>query len=162
MANKFSNFAKVPDATPEAINLKEQILALVSLYKATDFIEINVSDFSPEIHIWMDKVHFSRAVGNIIKNAIQSIPADKQGIINIQVETENGVVIIKVIDNGIGISKEMEPLVFIPNFSTKTSGSGIGLSITKSLLENAGGKILFNSIEGEGTTFEIRLPIYNP
>ena len=54
----------------------------------------------------------------------------------------------------------MEHLIFIPNFSTKTSGSGIGLSITKTLIENAGGSISFISSSNEGTVFFVKLPLF--
>ncbi|MDX5435653.1 MAG: HAMP domain-containing histidine kinase, partial [Pontibacter sp.] len=64
-------------------------------------------------------------------------------------------------DNGSGIPKEIEGKVFIPNFSTKYTGSGIGLAVAKRGIENAGGKIWFKTEEGKGTTFFIQLPLAN-
>jgi signal transduction histidine kinase len=62
-------------------------------------------------------------------------------------------------DNGKGIDPELAPKVFIPSFSTKTSGMGLGLAISKKIVENVGGKIYFESEPGVGTTFYIELPV---
>jgi signal transduction histidine kinase len=107
----------------------------------------------------MDKNHFSRAIGNILKNAIQAVVIGNQGDIEVALEEESGSALITIRDNGIGISEAMEPFVFVPNFSTKTSGSGIGLSTSKTLIEHAGGSISFQSKPQEGTKFFIRLPL---
>jgi two-component system nitrogen regulation sensor histidine kinase NtrY len=160
MANNFSNFAKAPDAIPQVLNINDEISALVELYKATDFVEIRKPESIDKICVWMDKNHFSRAVGNIIKNAIQSIPQGRQGRIDIELIIQGEYCVLSVKDNGTGIPKEMEHMIFVPNFSTKTSGSGIGLSIAKSLIENAGGNISFMSELDAGTIFFIKLPIY--
>ncbi len=160
MANNFGNFAKAPDASPQVLDVNEELQNLIELYKATDFVEINGKFSSTGIRIWMDKNHFRRAIGNIIKNAIQAIPQGKEGVIEILLNNADKRCTLIIKDNGIGIPKEMEHMIFIPNFSTKTSGSGIGLSIAKTMIENAGGNISFYSTLNKGTTFIVEFPVY--
>ncbi|MBA3705267.1 MAG: HAMP domain-containing histidine kinase, partial [Bacteroidetes bacterium] len=64
-----------------------------------------------------------------------------------------------ITDNGIGIDKAVSDKIFVPNFTTKTGGMGLGLAMVKNILENAGGKIWFETQAGLGTTFYVSLPI---
>lgn len=160
MANNFSSFAKSPDAKPEILSINDEVLQIAEIYKATDSVSI-IPDFDAnDPKVWMDQNHFSRSLGNILKNAIQSIPQGREGMIRIEVSSTNKVCMIVVKDNGSGISASMEHLIFVPNFSTKSSGSGLGLSIVKTFVENAGGTISFISSEQAGTAFIIKLPIF--
>jgi signal transduction histidine kinase len=68
-------------------------------------------------------------------------------------------VLIAVTDNGCGIAENVQPKVFLPNFSTKYAGSGIGLAVARRGIEHAGGSIWFETTVGEGTTFFVRLPL---
>jgi two-component system nitrogen regulation sensor histidine kinase NtrY len=157
MANNFSNFAKAPEATPEILKVNEELDQLIELYNATESIEFQ-KNYSGNAEILMDKNHFLRALGNIIKNATQAIPAGEKGTVFIEVKHIEDRIIIAISDNGLGISREVEPLIFVPNFSSKTSGSGLGLSIARTMIENAGGSIRFISKPGQGTTFFIEFP----
>jgi signal transduction histidine kinase len=71
----------------------------------------------------------------------------------------DSVITISVKDNGEGIPEEMRSKIFTPNFTTKTSGTGLGLAMTKSIVEQAKGYIWFETEEGEGTTFFVQLPV---
>ena len=66
---------------------------------------------------------------------------------------------IEVQDNGVGISKEKQSKIFVPYFTTKSTGTGLGLAMVRQIIENHRGTIDFNSMEGEGTTFIVLLPI---
>ena len=68
-------------------------------------------------------------------------------------------VIITVTDNGDGIPKAMQSKIFTPNFTTKSSGTGLGLAMSKTIVEQAKGDIWFKTIEGKGTSFFVQLPI---
>jgi len=74
---------------------------------------------------------------------------------------ENGSIIVSVKDNGEGIPVSMQSKIFVPNFTTKSSGTGLGLAMCKSIVEQAHGKIWFDTKLGEGTTFHIELPLAN-
>jgi signal transduction histidine kinase len=66
---------------------------------------------------------------------------------------------VAIADNGDGIPQEMQVKIFTPNFTTKTSGTGLGLAMCKGIVEQAGGRIWFATKEGEGTTFFVQLPL---
>ena len=77
-------------------------------------------------------------------------------------KTEDRDAIISFTDNGVGISEEVATKIFQPYFTTKSSGTGLGLAMTKKIIEFWKGGIWFESKEGEGTTFYIRLPLVKP
>src|SRR5699024_5196604 len=97
---------------------------------------------------------------NLVKNAQEAIEDD--GRVTFKTYNEDGSVFIEVDDNGEGIAEEDKSKIFVPNFSTKSSGTGLGLAICRKVIEAHGGSISFASIEGEGTTFVIKLPLGNP
>ena len=66
---------------------------------------------------------------------------------------------LSVADNGGGIPEHMQDKIFMPNFTTKSSGTGLGLAMSKSIAEQAHGDIWFESVLGEGTTFFVKLPL---
>ena len=113
-----------------------------------------------QVMVFIDKEQFSRAFLNLVKNGIQAIPADQKGEIHISVQKEKSVALIKICDNGTGISKEAEENLFQPNFTTKTSGMGLGLSIVKSIVDNFRGKIWYSTEINKGTTFFVEIPLY--
>jgi signal transduction histidine kinase len=96
-----------------------------------------------------------------LENARQAIPVEHTGNILVSVKTENDDVIIALADNGAGIPDEIIGKMFQPYFTTKTSGTGLGLAMTKKIIEFWKGAIWFETKEGIGTTFYIKLPL-NP
>lgn len=106
-----------------------------------------------------DKNQLLSVFNNLLLNAVQSIPDDRQGSVNVITENTESMVIISVSDNGIGISAEEAKKVFIPSFTTKSSGTGLGLAICKDYVNSFGGTIDFVSEENVGTTFFVRLPV---
>lgn len=84
---------------------------------------------------------------------------EKGGTIALETYLRKDHLFIKVEDDGQGISEEDKPKIFVPNFSTKSSGTGLGLALCKKIVESHDGSISFASIEGEGTTFVIKLPL---
>jgi len=72
---------------------------------------------------------------------------------------EDGIITISVTDNGEGIPVDMQNKIFTPNFTTKSSGTGLGLAMCKSIIEQANGKIWFETEEGKGTVFFVKLPV---
>jgi two-component system, NtrC family, nitrogen regulation sensor histidine kinase NtrY len=66
---------------------------------------------------------------------------------------------ISIKDNGEGIAPEMQDRIFVPNFTTKSSGTGLGLAMCMGIVEQAKGKIWFETTQGKGTTFYVELPL---
>ena len=159
IAAEFSTFAKMPKPQYEKIILNDLVASVHDLFKKRDDMDFNLYVPIDEIYVYADKSHLLRVLNNLIKNAIQAIPASRRGIIDIKLDKGNDRAIIQVQDNGKGITKEMRDKVFYPNFTTKTSGTGLGLAISKNIVESFGGKIYFKTEENVGTKFFFELPL---
>ena len=99
-----------------------------------------------------------RIVTNLVKNASQAVEKEENKWIEVVVSLEENTVKITVADNGKGITKEVENLIFEPKFTTKSSGMGLGLPMIKNIIEAYDGSISFASKEGQGTIFTVTLP----
>src|SRR5690606_12269983 len=106
----------------------------------------------------MDKNYFIRIFNNLIKNAEQAIPDERHGKIILRVQREAGEVILSVEDNGTGIPEALQSKMFVPHFTTKSSGSGLGLSMCKKMVEFSDGRMWFKTKTGIGTVFFVALP----
>ena len=94
---------------------------------------------------------------NLFLNSIQAMPDG--GMLEIDVNKIDGKVVIKITDSGIGIEKELLEKIFDPYFTTKTQGTGLGLSLTAKIIEDHDGRIAFKSEKGHGTEAEVSLPV---
>jgi len=163
IATEFSNFAKIPSATNQRFCLADQLQRTIDLYETYKEAEIV---FEPngceQIEIIADKEQLSRAIINLIKNAIQAVPENQKAFIKLALKTHNKMVTISVSDNGTGIPVELRHKLFTPSFTTKNSGMGLGLAIVKNIVENFAGKVWFDTELGKGTTFYVEIPIYTP
>lgn len=161
IATEFSNFAKIPTARKQEFNLADQITKVIVLYENDNRITIL---FDPgecrHLMVNADREQLSRAFINLIKNGIQAIPPNREGRIDINLRRREHMIVISVADNGTGIPEELREKMFSPNFTTKTSGMGLGLAIVKNIVENFRGRIWFETVTGEGTTFYLEIP-YN-
>jgi nitrogen fixation/metabolism regulation signal transduction histidine kinase len=157
IASEFSNFAKMPKAKFEAINLLDVITSSADLFKSE--INIRCLHDNDQALIQGDKEQLLRVFSNLIKNSIQAIPKDQKGEITITTFTDKHTIKVAVIDNGSGISEAQKELIFVPNFTTKTTGTGLGLAMVKNIIEQHEGSIWFESEPDKGTTFYIQLPL---
>lgn len=163
IATAFSSFAKIPEANPVSVDLLEQIKITLELFKSTENITFRIGwPHDEKIYIYADKEQINSIFSNLIKNSIQSIPSGNEGIIKVTLEKQGGKVIVGVADNGSGIPESLQKKMFTPNFTTKSSGTGLGLSIVKRYVENAGGRIWFESESGKGSVFSIEFPFIEP
>jgi signal transduction histidine kinase/ABC-type glycerol-3-phosphate transport system permease component len=157
MASEFSNFAQMPEDKFEVFDISKILQGTKDLFKQSENAEIRAS-VAPEIYVHADPEQVRRVFNNLIKNAIQAIPEGRDGKVEITLTTTSGIVYITVKDNGKGIPLENYKKVFVPNFSTKNSGMGLGLAICRKIVETAKGKISFTSEINKGTTFTVILP----
>jgi two-component system, NtrC family, nitrogen regulation sensor histidine kinase NtrY len=160
IATAFSSFAKMPGNNPVVINLLDQIRTTLELFKNTDDITFSVKwPDESEVMIYADREHLNSVFSNLIKNGIQAIPAGKEGLIEVGLDIQTDKVVVSISDNGSGIPEDLRKKLFTPNFTTKSSGMGLGLSITKKYIENAGGRIWFESEDSRGSVFFVELPL---
>ena len=160
IASEFSSFAKMPAPKKSEIILQESIEKVVHLFAGSDSYKLTWELPEKPCNIYADKDHISRILNNLITNATQAVPADKKGEIEIELSENAHGAIISVTDNGVGIPKEQLNEIFEPNFTTKSSGTGLGLAMVKSMVELANGEIEIVSKVGFGTTFIIHLPLH--
>ena len=106
-----------------------------------------------------DRVQMNRLFTNLILNAIEA-KTDVNAVVNIRIEQKivTKGILVALKDNSGGIPSDMKKNIFTPNFTTKSSGTGLGLAMCKGIVEQANGRIWFETEEGIGTTFFIQLP----
>ncbi len=157
IADSFSAFAKMPVPKNEKFSLDELTQHTAELYQSENTsLSLNIQD--EPLEVYADPKIFSGILNNIILNGIQSVNNGKPEI-QISLARKGNKALLSIKDNGSGISPEVQEKVFTPYFSTKRTGSGIGLAVAKKGIENAGGNIWFETEEGMGTTFNISLPL---
>ncbi|HEX7492698.1 MAG TPA: HAMP domain-containing sensor histidine kinase, partial [Bacteroidales bacterium] len=160
IASAFSAFAKMPVTNPVEVDLLDQIRITIELFKNTENITLNVQwPHESKIVVYADKEQLNGVFSNLIKNGIQSIPSDRDGQIMIKSEVKSDKVIVSISDNGSGIPPDLQKKLFTPNFTTKSSGMGLGLSIAKKYIESANGRIWFESVTEKGSVFYFELPV---
>ena len=97
---------------------------------------------------------------NLIKNAIQAVPVDESAQVRVEITESADTYQVEVIDNGIGIDEEAKGRIFVPYFTTKSKGTGLGLAMSKQIVENMKGSIWFESELNKGTSFYVTFPKY--
>ncbi len=157
IANEFSNFAKMPLPSEEVLDLIPLIHSATQVFLEDGKVAIAIENEIAEALVRADKNQMLRVFNNLIKNAIQATPEGRSTQIRVHVFGEGANIRIDVEDNGVGISKSQQSKIFVPYFTTKSTGTGLGLAMVRQIIENHRGTIDFDSKEGEGTTFTILL-----
>jgi nitrogen fixation/metabolism regulation signal transduction histidine kinase len=160
IANEFSNFARMPEPQKEPHDFVQLIQNAVVVFQGNDKYQLEFkTEFKGKI-IPVDKDQMVQVLNNLIKNAIQSFQNRGHGKIQVILEKneDKKVLIVSVKDDGCGIDPENKKRIFIPRFTTKSTGSGIGLSLVKQIIENHGGEVSFSSKESEGSVFSFSIP----
>ena len=155
VATAFSQFAQLPDKSNEIFNLTTEIKSIIRIF-SDDRIIIHAN--KSDIHINMDKIYLNRIITNLVTNAKQAESVDRSMMINIDIEQINKRISITVEDNGVGIPEEIIDRIFEPNFTSKSSGMGLGLAMVKKMIEDYDGEISVKSQLNMGTKFIIALP----
>lgn len=163
IATEFSHFAKMPPAKVERIDLADKLLNTIALYEKSSGAVFRTNIHSNEpVYVNIDGEQMLSVFNNLIKNGLQSVLPGIKPEIQIEVSVSNGWVELSFADNGRGIAPEVREKMFVPNFTTKTSGMGLGLAITKNIVEAAGGSIRFETEEGNGSVFYVCFPVSPP
>ncbi|MEO9533487.1 MAG: HAMP domain-containing sensor histidine kinase [Crocinitomicaceae bacterium] len=162
IANEFSNFAKMPKANESELNLTEIVESAVAVFSEYDEHHIElINSVKEDAIIWADKDLLLRVFNNLIKNAIQAAGVDQSALVKITISHSADTYEVAVQDNGVGIAEEAQEKIFVPYFTTKSKGTGLGLAMSKQIVENMKGNIRFESKLNEGTTFYVTFPKYN-
>jgi two-component system nitrogen regulation sensor histidine kinase NtrY len=164
LVNEFSRFTKLPEIKMETHNLnnilKEIIPSFKNIKKDINFIT-NLDNNLPNVNI--DKKQIYQVVTNIINNSIQSFEKSERKTKKVEIKTKyikyRKVVLLQIRDNGCGIDDAIKEKIFEPYFSTKSYGTGIGLTIVKSIIDSHNGKISVKDNKPYGTTIEIEFTI---
>ncbi len=160
IAQQFGDFAKIPQPKEKKLDIVAMLKNIMTLFSNNENIDFIDNLPHESVFIKADEEFINRIFINLIKNAIQAIPKDRRGKIEIGLKLLQNEVLIYVRDNGIGISDDIKDKLFTPHFTTKSSGMGIGLNMVKNLTEAMNGKVWFESELDKGTIFYIKFPIY--
>jgi signal transduction histidine kinase len=154
------DYAKPLKPVLQEAGLEDIIEDLLLKYDIPKCIKASTHVANGAKKIKADPTFLKRILGNLMTNAVQAMASGGNLTINARREATN--VVITVQDTGVGIPEEVKSKLFTPLFTTKSKGQGFGLAVVKRLVEALNGTITFESKEGEGTTFTIKLPASAP
>ena len=153
IAQSFSAFAKQPEVTTDKVDIAQKLSQVITLQRSNnEQIPVRYIGADSGVTVLADPEQVSQVFVNIIKNAIQASPTDI--IVTLNTAYSEHEVQISISDNGCGIPADIQAKIFQPNFTTKSNGNGLGLAISKHIVEGTGGRIDFESSD-KGTTFYI-------
>ncbi len=159
IAQSFSAFAKQPEVVTTEVDIAQKLSTVITLQRENDAqIPVRYVGADSGVMGLADKEQISQVFVNIIRNAIQALEGQKNGdiIVTLNPLYSEREMEITISDNGPGIPAEIQEKIFRPNFTTKSNGNGLGLAISKHIVEGSAGRITFATSD-KGTTFFIYL-----
>ena len=150
------DFARPLKPHAEEVDLKIVLEDLLTKNVLPENVKVIVKVEPEARKVVADCAYLNRIMNNLITNAVQAMP--KGGKLTIQAVRDEKDVVITVKDSGVGVPEEVKTKLFTPMFTTKSKGQGFGLPVVKRMTEALGGTVTFESQEGKGTTFTVRLP----
>ncbi len=159
IAADFSQFANIGTTSVTRFDLHDVLASLKELYQADERVQFDWSPVNQEVTLAADKTQMNRLFTNLFANALDACNGNSVCKIEVREELQEGMIRVSIRDNGEGIAPEMQSRIFVPNFTTKSSGTGLGLAMCKGIVEQAQGKIWFETEQGKGTTFHVELPV---
>jgi PAS domain S-box-containing protein len=150
------DFARPLNPKTEESDIKQVIETLLAKNGLPENIKVSVKVAEDAKKVSADSYYLTRILSNLITNSVQAMP--NGGKLTIKSYKDLKDVVIAVKDTGVGIPDELRNKMFTLMFTTKSKGQGFGLPVVKRMTESLGGTVTFESQEGEGTTFIIRLP----
>jgi len=158
---KFRQLALLPLPDLKIIQLNQLINDTMLLFQSelnSSRIKVNIDIPEQSIQILADQSLLQQVFINLLKNSLEALKNVADPIINISAVSHSGNTLIKITDNGQGIAPAAQKNVFVPFFTTKSGGSGIGLALSRQIIRSHKGEITLNSIPNVETTFQITLP----
>jgi signal transduction histidine kinase len=162
LVNDLLNYGRPARLAVETVDMRKLISETMSLVRPQadeQGVLISVDEPTRPAEVKGDRERLKSCLSNIAINALQAMP--NGGRLDTRVVQSNGFIEIDITDTGIGISEESIGKVFEPYFSTKQAGFGLGLAVTRKIVEEHGGSIEVESEIDRGTTFTVRLPAAN-
>ncbi|GGF82776.1 sensor histidine kinase [Wenyingzhuangia marina] len=157
--DSYRTLVKIASPDKEIINLAtlyNKIRVLVSQEPGFNNVKFEVHITPKDLEVYADEKQLIHVLINLTKNALQSLYNNSNGVIKLYGKKDKeGKILLQVIDNGPGIGPDFIDQIFIPFFTTKDDGNGIGLSLSKHIMRLHGGSIKVNSIPNEETTFSL-------
>jgi nitrogen fixation/metabolism regulation signal transduction histidine kinase len=162
LLNEFRTLSRPIEPSQEWTGLRETVENIIGPYRASyPEVRFDIGHIEEDILVKIDKRYLSQILTNLIINGIDAM--DNRGRIEIRADLvkkrESRYCRLSVRDTGKGIGEQEGPHIFTPYFTTKESGTGLGLPIVERIVNDHGGSIWFNSAVGMGTTFFIDLPV---
>lgn len=154
ISSEFSDFTRLPVLKKEKMNVKKFISEWLSPFEQQGKIKLNLP--GEDIFLILDPRLFKRAILNLLNNAWQAQEPPPMVYLNLIKKDE---IIIEIIDEGPGVEDEYLEKIFEPYFTTKTTGTGLGLFISKKIIEEHKGKIKAENLKGKGLKITILLPL---
>jgi signal transduction histidine kinase len=150
------DFARPLNPHAEKTDLKRIIDDLLSKNGLPQNVKVSVKVETDAKIVVADSAYINRIMYNLVNNAVQAMPKGGKLTINAYKEANDSIITVK--DTGVGIPESVKSKLFTPMFTTKSKGQGFGLAVIKRMTEALGGTVSFESQEGRGTTFIVRLP----
>lgn len=159
LVNDLLNYGRPPRLAVENVDINklfEETMALIRPQAEEQGVQVTVEEDGQAVEVRGDRERLKSCLSNIAINALQAMP--NGGKLSARIAQSNGVVEVSISDTGVGITEEALSKIFEPYFSTKQTGFGLGLAVTKAIIEEHKGSIAVASTPGAGTTFSVKLP----
>ena len=160
LVDEFSRFARMPALAPRPVDVRPVIEAIATLYRESHPALTLVTSHADDLPlVEVDPDHIKRAILNLVDNAVEAVSGEGEVTVETLVLGDGGRVQLSVSDTGPGIPVGDREKLFLPYFSTKTTGMGLGLPIVSEIVAEHGGTIRVEDRTPRGTSFIIELPV---
>jgi signal transduction histidine kinase len=161
ISSEFSSYASSPTVKLRSTSLRDLITEVLDPYlvglEQRILVSVDIPDEIPELIL--DRMLVRRAFTNVIENALYAMPGE--GSLDVRTRLTADAVILEIIDTGVGLEPETLERIFEPYFSTKVTGTGLGMAIAKRYIELSGGTIAVDSEKDHGTTVTLRFLVHS-